>query len=54
MLWSMNRNRGLSQQVVDVRRRAGEEVVDADDLVPLGQEPLAQVRADEPGPAGDE
>ena len=31
-----------------------QQVVDADDLVALGEEPLAQVRADEPRPAGDD
>ena len=40
-------------QVADVHRPAGDEVIDADDAVPLGQEPLAQVRPDEPGPAGN-
>ena len=32
----------------------GDEVVDADDLVPLGEEALAEVRADEAGAAGDQ
>src|SRR5207248_7074369 len=41
-------------QVLDVGRAAGDEVVHADDLVALGQEALAQVRADEPGPPGDD
>ena len=44
----------VPEQVGDVLGRAGDEVIDRDDLVPLGEEPFAQVRADEPGPAGDE
>ena len=34
--------------------RAGEEVVDAEHVVALGQQPLAQMRAEEAGAAGDE
>ena len=37
----------------DVRRRAGDEVVDADDLIILGEEPAGEVRAEEAGGAGD-
>ena len=44
---------GLLEQVGDVPPVAGQQVVDADDLVAVGEEPLAQVRADEPRPAGD-
>ena len=33
---------------------AGEEVVEADDVVPLRDQPVAQVRAEEAGAAGDE
>ena len=42
----------LAHQVRDVGPAAGEEVVDAQHLVAVGQEPLAQEAADEPGPAG--
>jgi hypothetical protein len=45
---------GIVEQVPDVVRPPGDEVVHAQDGMPLGQEPLAQVRTDEPGPAGDE
>jgi len=37
-----------------VRRGPRGEVVQRDDLVPLVEEPLAQVRAEEPGAAGDD
>ena len=37
----------------DVRHRAVREVVDADDLVSVRQQELADVRADEAGGAGD-
>ena len=39
------------EQVGDVPAVAGQQVVDADDLVPLGEEPLAEVGADKPRPA---
>ncbi len=39
-------------QVLDVDRRAGQEVVERDDLVAVGEQLLAQVRAQEAGPAG--
>ena len=44
----------LADQVGNVVRRAGQEVVHADDLVPLCQEPIAQVRAQEAGRAGNQ
>ena len=34
--------------------RAGEEIVDAEHVVPCGQQPLAQMRAEEAGAAGDQ
>ena len=46
----MNVKRGLPQQVRDVVGRAGDEVVDADDVVPVGEEALAEMRADETRP----
>ena len=42
------------EQVLDVLAPAGEEVVQADDVVALGQQPVAEMGADEPGAAGDE
>ncbi len=44
----------VPEQVGDVLGRAGDEVIDRDDLVALGEEPIAEVRPDEPGSAGDE
>ena len=44
----------VGAEVVEVRQVAGDHVIDGDDVVPFGQEPLAEVRADEPGSAGDE
>jgi hypothetical protein len=38
----------------DVRTAGGEEVVDAQHFVPTRQQPLAQVRPDEPGAAHDQ
>ena len=40
------------EQMRDVRLLAGEEVVEADHVVSLLDQPLAQVRAQEAGPAG--
>jgi len=40
--------------VGDVFGEAGRQIVEADDLVPFAEEPLAQVRADEPGSARDD
>ena len=37
-----------------LRDRPGDEVVDGDDLVAAVEEPLAQVRAEEAGAAGDD
>ena len=54
MSWRMKVKRSLRRKVLDVGRAAGDEVVDADDLVALRQEALAQVRADEARPAGDD
>ncbi len=42
----------VADQVVDVLAAAGDQVVDADHAVALGQQPLAQVRAEEAGAAG--
>ena len=43
-----------AEQVGDVRLLAREEVVEADDVVPLLDETIAKVRAEEAGTAGDE
>jgi hypothetical protein len=42
------------EQVGDVVFLAGEEVVEADDVMALGDEAIAEVRAEEAGAAGDE
>ena len=44
----------IPDQVRDVVAGAGDEVVHPDHLVALGQQPVAQVRAEEAGRAGDE
>jgi len=41
------------EQFDDVVLGAGEEVVDADDVVPLFQQPLAEMGAEKAGAAGD-
>ena len=41
-------------QVRDVRLAAGEEVVDAEDVVAFRDQPLAEVRAEKAGAAGDQ
>jgi hypothetical protein len=43
----------VRKQVLDVGPPPGEEVVEADDLVPLGDQAFAQMRAKESGTAGD-
>jgi len=45
---------GVVEQVGDVVFGAGEEVVDTDDVVAVGEEALAEVAAEEAGAAGDE
>jgi len=42
------------EQVIDVAALPGEEVVEAQDLVPHAEQTLAQVRADEASAAGHE
>ena len=44
----------MGQQVDHVVAGAGEEVVDAEHRVPVGQQPATEVRADEAGTAGDQ
>jgi len=43
----------VTNQVSDVVHAAGAQVVHSDDLMPLGQQAITQVRTDEPGPAGN-
>jgi len=44
----------FGEQVRDVRLLAGEEIVQADDVMPLGHKTIAQVRSDKTGAAGHE
>ena len=44
----------VGEQVDDVLLPAGEQIVEADDLVPVADEPVAEVTAQEAGAAGDE
>src|SRR5678816_2553298 len=44
----------VAQQVLDVAARAGEEVVNADELPTLLEQPFAEVRAEESGATGDQ
>ena len=44
----------VATRAAEVRLLAGDEVIDGDDLVALGEEALAQMRADEAGAAGDQ
>ena len=43
----------LSSQMGDVCRATGDQVVDADDRVPLRDEAITEMRAEKPGTAGD-
>ena len=45
---------GLTAGTVEIGRPAGTEVVDADDTVPIGKQPVDQVRADETGSPGNQ
>jgi hypothetical protein len=42
------------EQVLDVRAGSGEEIVEADHLVPFLEQPLAEVRSQEPRSSRDE
>ena len=44
----------IAEQVRDVALGAGEQVVDAEHLVALGDQPVDEMRAEESGPAGDQ
>ncbi len=50
----LERERRPSEEVVEVAKGAGDEVVDGDDLVAAGQQRLAEVRTEEAGTAGDD
>jgi hypothetical protein len=45
---------GIPQEVADVVLAAGEEVVETQDILPLGQKFFAEVRPEKAGAAGDE
>ena len=44
----------VAGEVADVARVAGEQVVERDDRVPVGQQAVGEMRADESGAAGDQ
>src|SRR5690606_7999141 len=43
--------RGVRQKVLDIVLSAREEIIDADDLVAVREEPVAEVGADKSGPS---
>jgi hypothetical protein len=45
---------GIPKEMADVVLAAGEKIVEAKDLLPLGEKPLAEVRSEKAGAAGDE
>ena len=44
----------MADQMLDVALAAGEEIVDANDVVAVGNQAIAQVRAEKAGTAGDQ
>ena len=44
----------IPQEMADVVLAAGEKIVEAEDILPLGEKPLAEVRSEKTGAAGDE
>ena len=50
----VEREATLSEQPLDVLRRAGDQVVDGDDLVAPGEQRPAQVRTEEASSSGDD
>src|SRR5580704_3427516 len=44
----------IAPEMGDVVHRAGDKIVNADDLVPAGKQEVRQVRAEESGSAGDD
>ena len=44
----------VAEQMRDVGLGAGEEIVDANDIVALSKEPVTKVRTEESGPASNE
>ena len=45
---------GVSEQVLDVDFPSSEKVVDCNDVMAISQQTIAQMRAEEPGAAGNE
>src|SRR5208282_2482175 len=45
---------GVVGQMIDVPPRSRQQIVDADDLMPLGEEALAEMRADKAGSSSDD
>ena len=45
---------GIPKEMADVVLAAGEKIVEAKDLLSLGEKPLAEVRSEKAGAAGDE
>ena len=43
-----------AEMMLDVAFGAGEEIVDADDLVAIGNQPIDEMRAEKPGATGDQ
>ena len=48
------RKTGPAGEVGDIGARAGLQIVEADNLIAVGEQALAQMRADKAGPTGDE
>jgi hypothetical protein len=46
--------RGVSQQVFDITPSASEEVVNAEHVTAVGEQPFTKMRPQEPGSAGDQ
>ena len=45
---------GVVGQMIDVPPRSRQQIVDADDLMPLGEEALAEMRANKTGSSSDD
>ena len=44
---------GVAGEVLDVAHVSGNQVVDSDDLVAFGEEPIGKMRPEEPSTSGD-
>jgi hypothetical protein len=42
----------MTEQVLDIAARAGEEIVDAEHFIAVGEQAVARMRAEKAGPAG--